>query len=109
MIHPNSRSTASLQTVADSMGFHVHISRMDIWERNYRATLTPQQLRDYRVHTGELADTCPNCGTRYVEVKTDEFPDMAGTTTIETFPCCGYVSSFNDFLVYRDGIAVDIR
>lgn len=108
MIHPNSANRNTLQTEADTMGLHVHYSRMAIWEDHYRATLSPQELLDYRVFNGELAEQCPRCGARYVEVEHDDFPDMVGTTFVETYQCCGLIHRANDALEYRNGIAVDM-
>lgn len=99
----------ALHTWAESMAMHVHVARMEAEDRAYRATLTPEQLRDYRVHTGELEAECPACGATYVEATAEEHPDMVGTTYTTTFACCGHTSSYNDALEYRAGVAVDVR
>jgi hypothetical protein len=71
--------------------------------------LTPEQLRGYRIHSGEIAD-CPSCGAKDVEVEYDEHPDMIGTTYVTTYPCCGHAGSFNDALEYdTQGRVVDVR
>lgn len=109
MLHPNVYNPRTLQTLADTRGLHTSFARLEVWENSYRASLTPQQLLDYRVFNGELADRCPTCGAEYVEVKSEDFPDMVGTTYVETYTCCGHVDSCNDAIEYRNGVAVDIR
>jgi hypothetical protein len=109
MIHPTEGKPNTLQTVADTMGLHVSYSRLDVWENAYRASLTPQQLLDYRVHNGELAEQCPRCGARYVVIESQDFPDMVGTTYAETYTCCGTINRWNSAIEYRNGIAVDMH
>jgi len=69
--------------------------------------ITAQQRLDYLRYT-ELSH-CPRCGTRYAEVTNREYPDMVGETYISTWECCGYTESANTALVYRNGVAVDVR
>src|SRR5947209_1964899 len=92
----------ALHTWADSMTMHVYIARLDAEDRAYRATLTPEELLAYRVHTGELAETCPSCGAHYVVVEGEDHPDMVGNTYSETYTCCGHTDSWSDALEYRD-------
>jgi hypothetical protein len=108
MIHPTESNPNTLQTTADTMGLHVAYGRLEAYDHNYRQSLTPQQLLDYRVFNGELAERCPRCGTRYPEVKYDSFPDMVGTTFVETYTCCNLMDRVSDALEYRNGVAVDM-
>lgn len=98
----------TLATWADTMAEHQMIAHMDLDERRYRATLTPEQLLGYRRHNGELID-CPDCGPDREPV-VEEFPDMVGTTTVVSCGRCGIViENTNDALEYRDGKVVDVR
>ncbi len=51
------------------------------------------------VHEGELAEECPNCHTRWVEISFNEFPSMLGygTESSETYECCSHTVHHNDF------------
>jgi hypothetical protein len=71
-------------------------------ENAYRATLSMEELRDYRQHVGEIAD-CPSCGALDVEIESDEHPDMVGTNSWTHYPCCGGCDgpSFNSALELR--------
>lgn len=72
--------------------------------------MTATQKLGYLVHIGELAEICPKCGTRYVEVTFWDQPDMVGTTSGETYECCGHTDSANSALEYNQyGEAVDVR
>lgn len=108
MLHPQETNPRTLQTLADTRGLHVCFSRMEIWENNYRANLTPAQLLDYRRFNGEIMD-CPDCGPDR-EVHYEEFPDMVGTTSVTSCARCGLVlDNSNDALEYSNGKAVDVR
>ena len=70
-------------------------------EDAYRATLSLEELRDYRQHVGEIAD-CPSCGALDVEIEGDEHPDMVGTNSWTHYPCCGFDGpDFNSALELR--------
>ena len=99
----------ALHTWAESMREHRYCAYLDLQDRAYRATLTPEQLRGYRVHTGELAEECPACHAAYPELGYEEHPDMVGTTYTTTYTCCGHTESANDALEYRGGRVVDVR
>jgi hypothetical protein len=60
-------------------------------------------------YEGSLAEICPACGTRYVEVDDWSFPDMVGDTSGRTYECCGHTESSNSAIEYRNGVAVDMR
>jgi hypothetical protein len=63
----------------------------DEQDRAYRATLTPEQLRDYRIHLGEIIAECPKCGASDAEVEHDGGPDMVGDWWATTCTACGQV------------------
>jgi hypothetical protein len=71
-------------------------------EDAYRATLSMEELRDYRQHVGEIAD-CPSCGALDVGIEGDEHPDVVGTSSwAHYYPCCGSDGhSFNSALELR--------
>lgn len=59
-------------------------------ENETRAKMTAAQLRDYRIFQREIAERCPKCGKRDVELEQHSEPDMVGETYWTEFKCCGY-------------------
>lgn len=47
-------------------------------DAEYRASLTPEQLREYRLWGLEIIAQCPACGTVDAELIHDSGPDMVG-------------------------------
>lgn len=52
---------------------------MDKMEAEYRATLSPGELRVYRLWSMEIIDECPECGTKDADISRDTGPDMLGS------------------------------
>jgi hypothetical protein len=59
-------------------------------EQEMRDSMTPAQLRDYRIFQGEIAERCPGCGKTDVEIEHKEAPDMIGETYWVHYECCGH-------------------
>lgn len=63
----------------------------DAQEREYRAKLTPEQLREYRLYNREIVEQCPHCDRVDAELEYDEWPDMVGSAWQTKCTCCDYV------------------
>jgi hypothetical protein len=60
-------------------------------DAEYRATLTPEQLRAYQIHNGEIVAECPKCHAKDVEVTHDGGPDMVGYWWSTSCDACNQV------------------
>ena len=60
-------------------------------DRAYRAGLTPEALRNYRLWIGEIVERCSHCGRVDAQVEHDGGPDMVGSWWSTTCSHCGTV------------------
>lgn len=54
-------------------------AEMDRMEAEYRASLSPGELRVYRLWSMEIIAECPECGTKDADISQDTGPDMLGS------------------------------
>ena len=85
---PNHTQNPSRTTEFDADAYAAVLTEQD---DAYRATLTPEQLREYRIWSGEIAAYCPNCHTDNVAIEHDSGPDMVGTWWTTTCTNCGHL------------------
>lgn len=78
----------SEMTIADQAEMDAYHERQ---EAEFRAGMTAEELRNYRLWCEEIAAVCPVCGAEDVELAHDGGPDMVGDWWSTTCTACSTV------------------